>query len=108
MNSRFTLFFLVASAVLTQGTAALPPSEQVADWDFQTSYRNAASPNHVSGWQARNLPLSALFVHQIRPGDTLQKIARLYRVSAHDIACINQVDPSKALVAGLTLRIPEE
>jgi len=54
------------------------------------------------------LPLSGLFVHRVRPGDTLQKISRLYRVDSREVARINLHDSALPLRPGQELRIPEE
>lgn len=56
---------------------------------------------------ASEIPESGLFIHRVRSGDTLQKIALLYRVDSAEVAVLNHQDPETPLHEGQTLRIPE-
>jgi hypothetical protein len=52
------------------------------------------------------VPVSRLFVHLVKPGDTLERICRMYRADTETVARINQFDPSTPVRPGQELRIP--
>jgi membrane-bound lytic murein transglycosylase D len=59
--------------------------------------------------QMQNIPESArrtFLVHDVRKGETLNKIARSYGVSVTDLADANNISTKSKLYSGVTLRIP--
>lgn len=59
--------------------------------------------------QMQNIPESArrtFLVHEVRKGETLNKIARNYGISVNDLADANNISTKSKLYSGVTLRIP--
>jgi len=59
--------------------------------------------------QMQNIPESArrtFLVHEVRKGETLNKIAKKYAVSIYDLADANNISTKSKLYVGVPLRIP--
>ena len=61
--------------------------------------------NHIEG-VAKQFPPSDEKAHKVRPGDSLEKIARLYKTSVERIKKANGLEQD-LIVVGQELRIPE-
>lgn len=55
---------------------------------------------------AKQFPLAEVKIHKVRPGDSLEKIARLYKTSVESIKKENNLDQD-LIVVGQQLRIPQ-
>ncbi len=59
--------------------------------------------------QMQNIPESArrtFLVHEVRKGETLNKIAKTYGVTVHELADANNISTKSKLYSGVALRIP--
>ena len=56
---------------------------------------------------SEKVPLSGLFIHLVRQGDTLQRICRMYRVEVHETRHLNGIAIDGGVSPGFQLMIPE-
>ncbi len=76
---------------------------------FASALQNASEPA-LSKRKARlSVRRNAIILrrHRVAPGETLSQIAKLYRISVHEIRRANKLGKSHLIVAGQSLKIPQ-